>query len=388
MATRLMSGSHGFEYLQARLNELKSQHRLRQLSPRVTHRGMIVESDGTELVNFGGNDYLGLAQRRTAELPEQKIANGSQASALVCGWTPKHQQLAEVIAEFESTEAAVVFPSGFAACSGTIATLAESGDLILSDELNHASLIDGCRLSRAECLVYPHRDVACVEEILRSRRDDFQRFWIVTDGVFSMDGHCAPLSELAELAQRHDAYLIVDEAHGTGVLGEQGSGVCEALGVKSQVAVRIGTLSKAIGTQGGFVCGPQTVIDYLVNRCRSLIYSTALAPASVQSALAAFDAIRKEPQLREHVIGLSRRLRSRLNIQVSEIESGVPIIPILMGSDEAAVSASSRLRKEGYYVPAIRPPTVPDGEARLRVSLSAAHSAEMVDALGEVLTRI
>jgi 8-amino-7-oxononanoate synthase len=383
-----MPERHRFEYLQARLDDLKSQHRLRRLIPRVTHRGMIVESDGTELVNFGGNDYLGLAQRRTTESPELKIANGSQASALVCGWTPKHHQLAEVIAAFESTEAAVIFPSGFAACSGTIATLAESSDLILSDELNHASLIDGCRLSRAECRVYPHRDVARVEEVLQSRRGDYQRVWIVTDGVFSMDGHCAPLIELAELAARNGAELIVDEAHGTGVLGEQGSGVCEALGVKSQVAVRIGTLSKAIGTQGGFVCGPQRVIDFLVNRCRSLIYSTALAPASVQNALDAFDVIHSEPELRKHVVQLSTRLRSKLKLKVSQIESGVPIVPVVVGSDEAAVNASARLREKGFYVPAIRPPTVPDGEARLRISLSAAHSTEMIDALGEAVEQL
>ena len=212
-----------FDFLSERLAKLRDECRLRSLVPRVAHGVRIVEADGSELINFGGNDYLGLA----AERASSPVSTGSQASALVCGWTEIHQRLAETIAEFESTESAVLFPSGFAACSGTIATLAESGDLILSDELNHASLIDGCRLSRAECVVYPHRNVDAVEETLKARRNAFARTWIVTDGVFSMDGHVAPLEPLVALAEKYDAFLIVDEAHGTGVLGETGSGVAK-----------------------------------------------------------------------------------------------------------------------------------------------------------------
>lgn len=373
------------EYLRERLDELQQQHRRRSLAPRVAHGPRIVEADGTDLINFGGNDYLGFATRRRTEVHPLLLQTGSQASALVCGWTAKHQQLAEVIADFESTESAVIFPSGYAACSGTIATLAEAGDLVLSDQLNHASLIDGCRLSRAEVVVYPHRDFATVTQKLKQRRSEFKRVWIVTDGVFSMDGHVAPLRELAAISEKYDAHLIVDEAHGTGVLGSSGSGVCEALSVKSQVAIRIGTLSKAIGSQGGFVCGPQVVIDYLINRCRSLIYSTALAPAAVQAALDAFDSIRRDSSTRKHVIELSKHLRHRLGIQADDVEAGVPIVPVLMGDDAKAVAASATLREAGFYVPAIRPPTVPEGTARLRVSLNASHKIEMVDALIAVL---
>ncbi|QDT13927.1 aminotransferase class I/II-fold pyridoxal phosphate-dependent enzyme [Planctomycetes bacterium K23_9] len=379
-----MKKSNPYGYLTDRLSDLDQQQRLRSLIPRIARGTRIVEPDGTELVNFGGNDYLGFASEPVRKGHFDTL-RGSGASALVCGWTAEHQRLAETIADFESTEAAVVFPSGFVACSGTTATLAEEGDLILSDRLNHASLIDGCRMSKAECMVYPHLSFEYVADVLRKKRQQYQRVWIVTDGVFSMDGHVAPLRELAQLAAEYNSQLIVDEAHGTGVLGANGTGVCEALGVKEQVAIRIGTLSKAIGGQGGFVAGPKVVIDYLINRCRTLIYSTSLAPASVLAALAAFELVRDEPGRRHHVCSLAQRLRGRLSIHVDETESGVPIIPILIGSDADAIKLSSQLRAKGFFVPAIRPPTVPEGTARLRVSLSAAHTEQMVDELADAI---
>jgi 8-amino-7-oxononanoate synthase len=375
-----------FDYLNQRLSTLGGRQRLRTLVPRVCDGVYLVDAAGRRLLNFGGNDYLGfVAERRTSQGP-----CGSGASPLVCGWTDEHQRLADKIAKFESSESAVLFPSGYAACSGTVATLAEAGDLILSDELNHASLIDGCRLSRAQRIVYPHRDCQFVQRTLTQNRSDFQRVWIVTDGIFSMDGHVAPVAELCEIAEQHDASLIVDEAHGTGVLGETGSGVCEALGVKDQVSIRIGTLSKAIGSQGGFVAAPQLVIDYLVNRCRSLIYSTALAPAAVSAAMDSFDAIRDQPKRRIRVQKFARQLRESLSIEVNQIEAAVPIIPVVIGGDEQTVAASQRLREAGFYIPAIRPPTVPEGTARLRISLSAAHDDAMVaglaDAIGAALS--
>lgn len=373
-----------FDHLAQRLSQLRKQHRLRSLVPRRCDGVHLVDPAGLRLLNFGGNDYLGfVAQRRTSQ-----GSSGSGASPLVCGWTDEHQQLAETIAAFESTESAVLFPSGFAACSGTVATLAEEGDLILSDELNHASLIDGCRLSRAKRIVYPHRDCQFVVQAMKKNRGDFQRVWIVTDGIFSMDGHVAPLAELCELAERHNANLIVDEAHGTGVLGETGSGVCEALGVKDRVSIRIGTLSKAIGSQGGFVAAPQLVIDYLINRCRSLIYSTALAPAAVSAATDSFDAIRDQPERRVRVQQLARKLRASLSIEANQIEADVPIIPVVIGGDEQTVAASERLLEAGFYVPAIRPPTVPEGTARLRISLSAAHEDAMVAGLADAIGRL
>lgn len=374
-----------FDHLAQRLAQLEENQRFRKLVPRVSDGIYLVASDGRRLTNFGGNDYLGLAAERHAS---SECQTGSGASALVCGWTQLHQRLAEIIADFESTESAVLFPTGLAACSGTIATLAEEGDLILSDATNHASLIDGCRLSRAARVVYPHRDCQMVQQTLEKKRGDFNRVWIVTDGVFSMDGHLAPLDRLCDIADRYDACLIVDEAHGTGVLGDSGSGVCEAMGVKNRAAIRIGTLSKAVGSQGGFVAGPKVVIDYLVNRCRTLIYSTSLAPAAVSAAIDAFAAIRDQPERRSHVQTLARVLREKLSIDAGPLESSVPIIPVVMGEDHRAVTASARLAELGFFVPAIRPPTVAEGTARLRVSLSAAHDGEMVATLADAIVRL
>lgn len=392
--------SDRFDYLNERLDQLRRAGRLRHLVARQPQGAELVEPGGRRLINFGGNDYLGLATEHSSEdsftgtlspaKPREKgqpVASGSGASALVCGWTAAHERLARQIATLESTEAAVVFPSGFAACSGAVATLAEAGDLVLSDELNHASLIDGCRLSRAERVIYPHRDVEFVARVLRERRERFARVWIVTDGVFSMDGHIAPLGPLCDVAEAYDATMVVDEAHGTGVLGTSGSGVCEALGVKPRVPIRIGTLSKAIGTQGGFVAGPSSVIDYLINRCRPLIYSTALAPAAVEAAGRAIESFRTQPQRRQRVKQLATTLRELLSLPAGPVESTVPIVPVVIGDDSQAVQASRQLAAEGFFVPAIRPPTVPEGTARLRISLSAAHSDASLESLAAALHR-
>jgi len=408
-----------FDHFASRLSSLERQGRLRELVPRAADGIYLVEPDGRRLVNFGSNDYLGLIADPTALAagaekgsdPNSRHADpnsrhgplgasqnwgltpflqhtGSGASALVCGWTDQHQRLAEAIAEFEQCESAVVFPSGYAACSGTIATLAGAGDLILSDQLNHASLIDGCRLSRAERIIYPHRDVSQIDDLLQERRSDFTNVWIVTDAVFSMDGHVAPLAELCDVADRYNANLLVDEAHGTGVFGEAGCGVCEALGVKDRVAVRIGTLSKAIGSQGGFVVGPKVVTDYLVNACRSLIFSTSLAPAAVAGALAGLESIEQQPERRARVRQLARRLRKRLSIDAGPVESAVPIVSWIIGDDDRAVAASQQLAGAGHFVPAIRPPSVREGTARLRISLSAAHEEEMIDSLARAILEL
>jgi len=304
------------------------------------------------------------------------------ASSLVCGWTDRHETLAKSLAEFEQTEAVVLFPSGFAACSGVLATLPQAGDLILSDALNHASLIDGCRLSRAERLVFPHRDIAFVEQTLREVRQRYSQVWIVTDSIFSMDGDVAPLVELCDVADRYAAILIVDEAHGTGVLGAEGRGACEALGVESRVPIRIGTLSKALGSQGGFVAGPRIVCEFLVNRCRSLIYSTSLAPAAVELALLALDTVRREPHRRVHLSLLAQLAREWLGLDGCDpIAAGVPIVSLPLGADGRAVEVSRGLAEAGFFVPAIRPPTVPEGTSRLRISLSALHEESMVRSL-------
>ncbi len=387
-----------FDFLADHLQSLTSAGRLRSLIPR-RHDGIdLLSADGNRLINFGSNDYLGLAadDRGSSHTASQHSGSpasnhafsGSAASALLSGWTDRHQILSRQIASFEETESAVLFPTGYAACCGTVATLAGAHDLILSDALNHASLIDGCRLSYAQRMIYPHRDCETVMQILSERRADFDRVWIVTDGVFGMDGHVAPLDRLSELAEQFDALLIVDEAHGTGVLGAQGRGAGEAVGVKDRIPITIGTLSKAIGSQGGFVAGPGNVIEYLVNRCRTLIYSTSLAPTAVEAAVDGLAQIMNDRPRRIRVQQLSRRFRERLSLEASELESTVPIIPVVIGDDGQTVVASHRLAELGFYVPAIRPPTVPEGTGRLRVSLSAAHDETMVDALAKAIASL
>lgn len=376
-----------FEYLRARLEKLETENLRRTLVPREIADTKLIVNDQT-LINFGGNDYLGLGTASAYQNRDTRIHRGSGASALVSGWTKDHALLADELAHFEGTEAAVVFPTGYAACSGTVATLAEQGDLVLSDELNHASLIDGCRLSRASRVIYPHRDCGFIRDTLQSSRGQFNRVWIVTDGVFSMDGHLAPLPDLVALAEKFDATLIVDEAHGTGVLGSHGSGVCELLDVKDEIPIRIGTLSKAIGSQGGFVAAPKLIVDYLINRCRTLIYSTSLAPTSVDAARQNLKRVIDEPQRRHHLHRMARQIRERLELICPEIERDVPIVPVLLGSDGIAIQAAQQLARQGFFVPAIRPPTVPVGTSRLRISVSAAHDIDTLNRLGDAVAEL
>ncbi len=362
-----------FEDLSNELEMLGRAGRLRQLVARRLEATSIDDGHGKTLVNFGSNDYLGYA---TEPVVDSSAAIGSSASALVTGWSDRHEQLAQNLATFESTQAAVLFPSGYAACSGAVATLARPGDLIISDALNHASLIDGCRLSAAKRIVYPHGDVNFVEDTLRDHRGQFNRVWLLTESVFSMDGDIAPLVDLCEVAEKYGAELMVDEAHATGVLGPTGSGVCEALGIRHRVAVRIGTMSKALGAQGGFVAADQVVVDYLVNRCRSLIYSTMLSPSIVAAVTKRLQEIRDNSSRRDSLIQRITQLHVLRKAEPAKLLT--PIIPILIGSCHQTLDWSARLRELGFFVPAIRPPTVPEGTSRLRISLSACHTEEQV----------
>lgn len=348
------------------------------------------EIHGRRLLNFASNDYLGLAGdprlRDAARTAIDECGVGAGASALICGRTPWHERLEARLAEFEGTEAALLFPTGYAANVGTIAALVGRGDAVFSDELNHASLIDGCRLSRADVIVYPHRDVNTLANQLEAHRESRRRL-IVTDGVFSMDGDLAPLRELVQLADQTGAMLLVDEAHGTGVFGEHGRGACEMMGVESPHLVRVGTLSKALGTLGGFVAGSRELIEFLWNRARTQVFSTALPPAMCAAACTALDIVQSEPQRREHLHHLSRQLRQALSEAglTTAVDDITPIVPVVIGPADAAVRISEALIRKRLLVPAIRPPTVPEGTSRLRISLSAVHSSEIVDNLAREL---
>jgi len=344
-----------------------------------------VEIDGRQLLNFGSNDYLGLAaDPRLAEAAARTARDegwGTGASPLLAGRSAAHRVLEERLAEFEGTEAALVFSSGFAANSGVVAALAERGDAIFADQLNHASLIDGCRLSRAEVHVYPHSDADRLEELLRGA-GKYRRRLIVSDSLFSMDGDAAPLERLCELAERYDAMLLLDEAHATGVFGAAGRGLAEAAGVEDRVAVRIGTLSKALGSIGGFIAGSRSLVDWLVNRARPYVFSTAPPAACCAAAAAALEIVAAEPWRRETLLANAAALRNALAMRGWNIGHGASqIVPAIVGGAADAIALSERLRDAGLYVPAIRPPSVPEGESRLRISLTANHAPAMIDGL-------
>jgi 8-amino-7-oxononanoate synthase len=352
---------------------------------------------GRELVNFGSNDYLGLAaDERLAAAARAAIERegwGSGASPLVSGRGSSHVELERRLAEFEGVEAALVFPSGFAANAGVIPTLVDEGDAVFGDEKNHASLIDGCRLSKATRFVYPHCDCDALEAMLREA-GSFRRRLIVTDSLFSMDGDLAPLVRLAELAEQYEAMLMVDEAHATGVFGATGRGVVEHLAagypnLHKKVPVRIGTLSKALGTGGGFVCGRQSLIDWLANRARTYVFSTAQPGATSAAAVAALDIVAQEPERRTQLLERATELRARLTQQGWNTgRSESQIIPLVVGDPEQTMRFAERLREAGFFVPGIRPPSVPEGESLLRLSLCYHHTPAMIDSLVEELERL
>ena len=367
------------------LAALDKRDLLRRLPAGLDRQGAVVELEGVSLVNFASNDYLGLAadERLVAAAIAacRQTGVGRGASPLVCGRSTLHAELERRLAKFEGAESALLFPSGFAANSGVVPALAGRSDAIYADAKNHASLIDGCRLSHAATHVYPHDNVDELERLLRDG-GRFRRRLIVTDALFSMDGDLAPLAAIAASARRYDAMLLVDEAHATGVLGEHGRGVAEALAVEDPAIVRVGTLSKALGAAGGFVCGPQPLVDWLANRARSYVFSTAQPAAVAAAAIAALDVVAAEPQRRRTLLLSAANLRQQFAARGWNTGgSASQIIPILTGSPTAAIALSERLRQHGYWVPAIRPPSVPAGESLLRLSLTAAHTPEMVEGL-------
>ena len=401
------------------LDELDWANLRRRLAVRSGPQSARVVLDGRELVNFGSNDYLGLASDErliiAARAASEREGWGSGASPLVSGRGESQAELERRLAEFEGTDAALVFPSGFAANAGTIPALVEEGDAIFGDAKNHASLIDGCRLSKAARFVYPHADCDALEELL-GKTEGFRRRLIVTDTVFSMDGDLAPLVRLAELAERHNAMLMVDEAHATGVFGKHGRGAVEHLGsvpffgsekkgtdpvapqtpqnrdgplLHDRVHIRVGTLSKALGSGGGFVCGRQTLIDWLANRARTYVFSTAQPAATSAAASAALNIVRDEPHRRQQLLAAAADLRTRLSEQGwNTAQSASQIIPLVIGDAARTMQLGARLRSAGFFIPGIRPPSVPAGESLLRLSLCYHHTTALVDSLLEQLARL
>ncbi|REK06767.1 MAG: 8-amino-7-oxononanoate synthase [Planctomycetota bacterium] len=379
-------------WIDAELEELEARGLARTRTLRESPQAAELRVASQPLVNFGSNDYLGLAHDARLASAAARAAHdegcGAGASPLVTGHGAALAALEQVLAEFEGTERALVFSSGYAANVGAITALAAQGDAIYADQKNHASMIDGCRLSRADVHVYPHRDTRALEALLASS-GSYRRRMIATESIFSMDGDRAPLEELAELAERFDCMLLVDEAHATGVFGPQGRGLCERLGVEDRVHVRIGTLSKALGCAGGFVVGEARLTEWLVNRARAYVYSTALPPTTCAAARAALAIVHADPHMRQKLLERADSLRERLQTQGWELgPSSSQILPIILGEPRAATHLARQLRDFGLLVPAIRPPSVPPGESLLRVSLTAAHTEAMIERLVEALDRV
>lgn len=374
-------------------DELKSlsEHGLlrnrRRIRPLPNERLLVGD---TMAWDFASNDYLGLSNDpRVIKAAEDALRShgiGAKASALISGRSDLHVALEESLADFENAESAILFPTGMAANVGTIAALASSGDTVFCDRLNHASLVDGCRLSGARLRVYRHNDLDRLADSLA--QESARRTFIVTDSVFSMDGDLAPLVELCEISERHGSVLIVDEAHGTGVFGPHGRGVAELLGVEDRISVKIGTLSKAIGSLGGFVTGSQSLIEFLWNKARTQIYSTALPPALCAAANAAIEIVKTEPRRREQLHASARLLRGSFERKgIGSLENSIgPIVPIVLREAEAAVMIAEQLLARGFLVGAIRPPTVPRGTSRLRITLHYGIPDEAVEELAQVIS--
>ncbi len=377
------------DQLGADLDKTRAEGLYRTLRNVTSAQGPRIQLNGREFLNFSSNDYLALANdpvlRQAWVNAMEKYGVGAGASRLVSGNLQPYEDLERRLTAFKAKEAALVFSSGYAANVGTITALVGERDVVILDKLDHASIIDGARQSGATIRVYPHKNLKKLEAILQ-QSGSFRRTLVVTETVFSMDGDLAPLAEIVELKEEYGAWLMIDEAHATGLYAKNRRGLAEATGVEDKVDVTLGTLSKALGCLGGFVVGSQVLIDFLRNRARSLIYSTALPPAVCAASAAAVDFVMSERghERRDRLwrnVSLMKNGLSALGIQN---ESRSPIIPIIIGDEAATVETSQRLYERGIFVPAIRFPTVPKGKARLRVTVTAAHEPRDIEQfLGE-----
>ena len=388
---------HSFdEELGRRLDTLREQGLHRELRRMDSAQGTRVKIAGRELLNFSSNDYLGLANhpalKEAAVKAVEKFGAGAGASRLICGSLAPFHELEETLGAFKGTEAALTFSTGYAAALGTITALLGKDDVIIVDKLVHASIVDAAKLSGAKLRVFDHNDLDDLEKILKwagqTKAESGKRkaeILIVTESIFSMDGDAAPLRELVTLKEKYGAWLMVDEAHATGLCGTNRRGLAEALGISDRIEIQMGTLGKALGASGGYICGSRTLIDFLVNRARSFIFSTAPVPAAAAAATAGINLVQS---------GEGKKLNEQLWLRVSEFKSEIrnqkseicsAIIPIIIGDETKAVDAATKLREQNIFVPAIRYPTVARGAARLRITLTADHTVNDVANLARAL---
>ena len=380
-------------FVDAHVRDLRERGLFRQLPVLQSPQGPRIRIGGRELINMSSNDYLGLANdaalREAAMAGAQTWGGGAGAVRTIAGTLDVHQALESEIAAWKGVEATLVFQSGFAGNLGTIPALVGRGDVILSDELNHASIIDGCRLSRAEIRRFAHADADSLREQLAACAPD-QRKLVVTDGVFSMDGDIAPLPDICDAAEAFGAMVMVDDAHGSGVLGRGGRGSVDHFGLHGRVQVQLGTLSKAIGSMGGYIAGSQALRDYLTHTARPVLFSTSHPPAVVETTRASIRVLTREPERVERLWDNARFFKQGLsNLGMDLGRSATPITPVIVGEAERAHALSDRLRQRGIFVQSVAFPTVPRDVARVRAMVSAAHSrddlAQAVDAFGEAM---
>ncbi len=379
--------------LNRRLAELREQNLLRELRRVDSTQGSHIEIGGKTFLNFSSNDYLGLAShptlREMAIRAVEKFGAGAGASRLICGSLVAFHQLEDALATFKKTEAALTFSTGYAAALGTITALVGQDDIIILDKLVHACIVDAAKLSGAKLRIFDHNDLNDLEDKLRWARKNSQgQILVVTESIFSMDGDAAPLREIVALKEKYGAWLMVDEAHATGIIGENGRGLADALGVSNQIEIQMGTLGKALGASGGYICGSRTLIDFLVNRARSFIFSTAPIPAAAATAMAGVQIAQtaEGETRRKNLFARCAELNSKLKIEDAKLPSA--IIPLILGDENRALEAATKLREQNIFVPAIRYPTVARGAARLRVTLTAAHTAADVAELVAALNKL
>jgi glycine C-acetyltransferase len=396
--THTLTRTDPLSFLGKQLDDLKAKGTHFNLRVLEDEQAPVCTFDGKEVINLASNNYLGLTThpklRAAALEATRKYGVGSGAVRTIAGTMSLHMELEEKIAKFKGTEACVVFQSGFTANAGTVSAILGKEDFIISDELNHASIIDGARLSRAKILVFRHKDVAHAEEQLASIKDQPGHKLVITDGVFSMDGDIGPLPGLCEVAEKYGAIMMVDDAHASGVLGRNGRGTVDHFGVHGRVDVQVGTLSKAIGALGGYVCGSHDLIDFLYHRGRPFLFSTSHPPSVAATCIAAFDVLQDEPELIEALWENTRYWKKELggigfniggqNTPASE----TPITPIIVGDGRLTMDFSRELFKEGVFGTGIAFPTVPEGKARIRTIMTATHKREQLDRALETLRRV
>lgn len=379
-------------FIQDELQALKSASLYRQLRHVAGDQGPTLMVDGREVLNFSSNNYLGLANHpalgKAAIDAIERYGCGSGASRLISGNMTLHEELEVKLARFKGTQAALVFNSGFQANTGIIPTLVGEGDVVFSDALNHASIIDGCRLSRAKIVVYRHCDVDQLEDGLKDAPHKARKL-IVTESLFSMDGDEAPLKQIVELSEKYDAMTMVDEAHATGVYEPDGAGLISQLRLGERVLVQMGTLGKALGGFGAYIAGSTALRELLINRCRSFIFTTSLPPAVMAMAIAAIELIGREPQRRRALRNNCARVRDGLARSGYSLgDSRSQILPLMIGDANGCMRLSERLLEHGVFAQGIRPPTVPQGTSRLRITLMATHTSDQIDRALEVFASV